>query len=71
MHKHFPLERVCAFCTHYGYRSRPREEGKGWAYCERWGKWFPNQLEAGHTPAGSRVCDEWVQRGAEGEKNEN
>ena len=59
----FPLEEICAHCHDFGFEYRPPEEGKGWAYCYWFKKWFQYQFEPTHTPAGSRTCGNWRQKG--------
>lgn len=66
----FPLEEICCNCHGYGFKYRPKEEGRGWAYCFTKKGYFKYQLGEldpqgkEHKPAGERAgCKDWVQKG--------
>jgi hypothetical protein len=59
----FPLEEICCNCHYWTWKYRPVEEGRGWCFCKWYGKWFQYQFESTHTPAGSRTCEHWTQKG--------
>lgn len=61
---HLPLDRICAYCGAYTFKPRPPgDTEKGTAYCREHEKWFPNQLDCNHKPAGMRTCPRWRQIG--------
>ncbi len=66
----FPLEEICANCHSYGHKPRvPEDNHLGTAFCAFFGKHFqwqlyePDPFGNVHTPAGSRTCDHWTQKG--------
>lgn len=68
---HYPiLEKICANCKYYWFKSRPKG---GWAYCRYHKQWFPEQTVDGFKgkPAGKRVCKRWKRIGGYDEKDQD
>jgi hypothetical protein len=54
------VDKICARCMFY--MLRPRTESGGWAYCNYFNEWFPNQKEwakGNGTKPGERTCSHW------------
>ena len=55
------IDHVCMYCRHYTFRVR--DDAVGWAYCEQFGKHFPNQRNEENRedwkPVGERTCKKW------------
>jgi hypothetical protein len=49
---------ICVYCNHYTFRERQEsDKERGWAFCKKHGKWFPDQITG--IPAGKRTCSKW------------
>jgi len=59
-----PLQHICAYCKHYGFRPG-NPDGLGQAYCRHYRQWFKDQMNSERTPAGMRggKCEHWVHMG--------
>ncbi len=64
MPKLAPLDRICGYCAHYGFKPN-NPEGPGQAFCDHYMKHFPDQMNRQRTPAGMRggKCKHWIHQG--------
>ncbi len=56
-----PKDRKCSTCAHYGFKRRDRspndpQSGWRWAYCDKKGKWFPDNEDM---PGDRKGCEKW------------
>jgi hypothetical protein len=58
-HTVIPVERICAYCDHFGFVTRePGDTTQGWAYCKHHKAHFKGQ-GPDDKPAGKRTCPHW------------
>jgi hypothetical protein len=58
-HTVIPVERICAYCDHFGFVTRAEEDKEqGWAYCRHHDAHFKNQGPEDKA-AGMRTCPSW------------